>query len=223
MINAKFSEVRCCEECKHEPSRPCPDLIACLTSGPLCHESAECKEMRSRSVKSLRREVLKKPAIFIGTGTCGMGAGAGGTLAAIKSYLAEKKIDAEVVEVGCIGLCAAEPMVDIQVPGRSRLSFGGITEDKAAELLDAVMAEKVPEELVTGQFRPSEDSEQQVWDSVPYLDEHPFFKPQTRWVLANCGIMDPKHRRVYCSRRLPCLRQNPARHHPAGGLRSGGR
>ena len=26
---------------------------------------------------------------------------------------------------------------------------------------------------------------------VPMLDEHPFFAPQKRWVLANCGIIDP--------------------------------
>jgi NADH:ubiquinone oxidoreductase subunit F (NADH-binding) len=26
---------------------------------------------------------------------------------------------------------------------------------------------------------------------VPFLDEHPFFAPQTRWVLANCGLIDP--------------------------------
>ena len=31
----------------------------------------------------------------------------------------------------------------------------------------------------------------QPWDDVPYLDEHPFFAPQTRWVLANCGVIDP--------------------------------
>ena len=29
------------------------------------------------------------------------------------------------------------------------------------------------------------------WADVPYIDEHPFFAPQTRWVLANCGIIDP--------------------------------
>jgi len=26
---------------------------------------------------------------------------------------------------------------------------------------------------------------------VAYLDEHPFFAPQTRWVLANVGVIDP--------------------------------
>jgi NADH:ubiquinone oxidoreductase subunit F (NADH-binding) len=29
------------------------------------------------------------------------------------------------------------------------------------------------------------------WGGVPFLDEHPFFAPQTRWVLANCGLLDP--------------------------------
>ena len=35
---------------------------------------------------------------------------------------------------------------------------------------------------------------------VPYLDEHPFFAPQKRWVLANCGIIDPTSIDEYIAR-----------------------
>ena len=30
-----------------------------------------------------------------------------------------------------------------------------------------------------------------AWDGVPSMDDHPFFAPQTRVVLKNCGIIDP--------------------------------
>jgi len=54
-----------------------------------------------------------QPVIYIGTGTCGLGAGAYETLEQIKKYLSEKKINAKIIEVGCIGLCSSEPLVDI--------------------------------------------------------------------------------------------------------------
>ena len=126
--------------------------------------------------------------IFVGAGTCGLGAGAAATLKAVQSYLQDHDVQADVVEVGCIGFCAAEPLVDIQLPGRTRVMFRKVTEEQVPKLLDAVLAGKVPESLVLGQFR---HPTLQPWPDVPMLDEHPFFAPQTRWVLANCGLIDP--------------------------------
>ena len=135
-----------------------------------------------------RRETLTRPAIYIGTGTCGLGAGAGKTLAALRKFLTEKEILADVIEVGCIGLCTEEPMVDLQLPGRTRVSFKGVTADKVANLMTAALAGDLPMEMVVGQFR---NAHLAPWAGVPYLDEHPFFAPQKRWVLVNCGVIDP--------------------------------
>jgi len=71
----------------------------------------------------LKRERVEKPVIYVGAGTCGLGAGAGKTLEEIKTYLDTNSIDAEIIEVGCIGLCAAEPIVDIQLPNYNRVAF----------------------------------------------------------------------------------------------------
>ncbi len=137
----------------------------------------------------LRRERVDKPTIFVGAGTCGLGAGAAKTLDAIRAYLAAHEIDASIVEVGCIGLCAAEPLVDVQLPSRTRLSFREVTAKKVPAVLDALFAGHLPaDDGVLGQFRADGLT---PWDGAPYLDEHPFFAPQTRWVLANCGQVDP--------------------------------
>ncbi|MDR0521067.1 MAG: NADH-quinone oxidoreductase subunit NuoF [Planctomycetaceae bacterium] len=143
---------------------------------------------RQAEASVLRRENVRKPTLFIGMGTCGLGAGAAFTLEEIKKYLAEKNIDADIIEVGCIGLCAMEPLVDIQLPGRTRLMTQTVTKEKVAGLLDAVFAEAPPKDLILGQFR---TPNQKAWDGVKFIDEHPFFGPQTRWVLKNCGIIDP--------------------------------
>ena len=188
---------KCCDRCWHDSGHPCPDLVACLTEGPICHQDAGCSQRRHDRMAALRRETVERPAIFIGTGTCGLAAGAGKTLAALKAYLAARKIEADVVEVGCIGLCVAEPMVDVQLPGRTRLSFQGVTEDKVAGLMDQVLAGTVPTEGLIGQFRPHGGT---PWAGLPYMDEHPFFAPQVRWVLANCGVMDPASIEEYFAR-----------------------
>jgi len=185
---AQVLDDKCCEKCWHAPGRPCPDYVECLRDGPLCHDDGACKIHRQEALKVLRRETLTRPAIFVGAGTCGLGAGAGKTLDAVRAYLDGHKVDADVVEVGCIGLCAMEPMLDVQLPGRTRVAFKQVTADKVDDLLDATLAGSVPDEMVLGQHR---CDSLEAWANVPYIDEHPFFAPQTRWVLANCGVIDP--------------------------------
>jgi NADH:ubiquinone oxidoreductase subunit F (NADH-binding)/Pyruvate/2-oxoacid:ferredoxin oxidoreductase delta subunit len=136
----------------------------------------------------LRRESVSKPIIYVGAGTCGLGAGADKTLKAIRQYLENKNIDADVLEVGCIGLCSAEPLVDVQLPGKNRVSFQKVTRDRVEGVLDGIFAGEFSGTDVMGQHR-HENHEQ--WDNVPFIDQHPFFAPQTRWVLAGCGMIDP--------------------------------
>ncbi len=144
-----------------------------------------------------RHEKLAKPVIFLGTGTCGLGAGAAFTLQAIKDYLAKNSIDAEIVEVGCIGLCALEPLLDVQLPGKCRIMFQTVTAEKVVSILDGVFGGDVPKELVMGQFR---QKGLEAWPGVKFQDEHPFFGPQTRWVLQNCGIINPASLEEYLAR-----------------------
>ncbi len=146
---------------------------------------------------ALRREVITRPVVYVGNGTCGLGAGAGHTMKAVRQYLDNHGIDADVVGVGCIGLCAAEPLLDVQLPGRTRVCFTEVTADKVDEVLTQALAGEIDLERVLGQHRVNT---QEAYPGVPYLDEHPFFKPQTRWVLANCGMIDPTQIDEYLAR-----------------------
>jgi NADH-quinone oxidoreductase subunit F len=51
------------------------------------------------------------PVIRVGTATCGRSAGALRVTRALREELAMAGIEAHVVEVGCVGLCYAEPLV----------------------------------------------------------------------------------------------------------------
>lgn len=140
-------------------------------------------------IENYKRENIEIPTIFIGTGTCGLGAGAGKTLKKIQEYIDLNQLKVEVVEVGCIGLCVDEPIVDIQLPKKARISFKHVTEDKVDLLLQMTLNEhEILPDIVIGQHR---DEKLESWDDVPFLDEHPFFALQTRWVLQNCGIINP--------------------------------
>jgi NADH:ubiquinone oxidoreductase subunit F (NADH-binding) len=137
---------------------------------------------------ALRRETLSRAVIYVGAGTCGLAAGAAKTLDAVRKYIKDNKLEADVLEVGCIGLCAVEPLLDVQLPGQARVSFQRASGDVAPALLDSVFKDKAPlKESVLGQF---EDGGKK-WPKLPLLSEHPFFVKQLRFVLKHVGIVDP--------------------------------
>ena len=148
-------------------------------------------------ISILRHDKIEEPVIYVGAGTCGLGAGAGKTLEAVNKYITEKNIKAKIIETGCIGLCAVEPIMDIQLPEYNRISFQNITEDNVETLLDSIFQLEVPKEYLLGQFRtPGAKS----WKETRFIDEHPFFGPQKRLVLKNCGIINPVDIAEYIAR-----------------------
>jgi NADH:ubiquinone oxidoreductase subunit F (NADH-binding)/Pyruvate/2-oxoacid:ferredoxin oxidoreductase delta subunit/(2Fe-2S) ferredoxin len=194
---SQLNDNKCCDECWHQPEKPCHDLIECLSDKPHCHDSKDCNSEYSNKIAKLRYDVVDKPVFFLGSGTCGLGAGAGNTKKALKRYLVDHKIDAEIVEVGCIGTCALEPILDIQLPGKSRLSFKRVTDQVVADIVDGILEGNIIKKHVMGQHR---NPKLAVWDGLPFLDEIPFFKYQTRWVLSNCGIINPIKIEEYIAR-----------------------
>ena len=158
-----------------------PEPLSWIVDGPAADQS-EARQ-REHRLAELRRDDVERPTVFVGTGTCGLGAGAKNTLAAVHEYLDGHEIKADVVMVGCIGICSFEPLVDVQLPGRTRVCFKQVTAEKVAPLLDAVLAGKIDEKTAIGQFR---GEALEPWPDVPYIDEHPFSprKPVGCWPTA---------------------------------------
>lgn len=145
-------------------------------------------EFTINKMASLKNETIEKPIIYIGAGTCGLGAGAEKTINKTLQYLKEKNIEAHIIETGCIGLCSSEPIMDVQLPGYNRISFEQITEDKVNGLLDQLFKLELPNEKIMGQYASQNN---RSWENVQDINEHPFFAPQERVVLQNCGVIDP--------------------------------
>jgi len=145
----------------------------------------------------LRGNKAVRPIIRVGAATCGLGAGADKSLAALTAYLAEKKIAADLIEVRCIGFCSEEPLMDVQLPGRARIFFRHATADKAPPILDDLLTGRMPNALCLGQFAQNGG---ELWPDVELLENLPFFAKQTRLVLCNCGLIDSLNLDEYIAR-----------------------
>ncbi|HNY58798.1 MAG TPA: NADH-ubiquinone oxidoreductase-F iron-sulfur binding region domain-containing protein [Bacteroidales bacterium] len=150
-----------------------------------------------REIDLLLRRHLRRPVIYVGTGTCGIAAGADATLKAAKEYLKINQLEADLIEVGCVGLCSAEPLLDYQAPGRARVSFQHVTADKVYEILEECFHNHISDEHVLGQVA-SEGHE--LWHGIPLIQENPFFKKQHRILLYDCGEISPTNLDEYIAR-----------------------
>jgi NADH-quinone oxidoreductase subunit F len=135
------------------------------------------------------------PVIFVGTATCGRAAGASAVLEAINAALQQYKIKADITQVGCLGLCYAEPLVDIVKPGHPRIHYGNLTPELAAQLIEDYLINDNPHpELALGA------SGNGKLPDIPSLYELPVLKPQVRIALRNCGLIDPENIDHYIAR-----------------------
>jgi NADH:ubiquinone oxidoreductase subunit F (NADH-binding)/Pyruvate/2-oxoacid:ferredoxin oxidoreductase delta subunit len=132
-------------------------------------------------------QVAEKARIAIGLGTCGIAAGGDKILAAAEKAVVESELNAEVVSIGCIGICHKEPLLDIEIPGMPRLSYGPVTAGETKKILENV--------FVHGKYdhkKALATISDEAVSEIPSWNEIPFFGPQKRTVLRNCGFIDPE-------------------------------
>ena len=72
------------------------------------------------------------PWIRIGSSLCGKAAGSDEVVEAVRAELKTHDLSANVSEVGCIGMCYAEPLIDIMVPGGPRVFYGKMDSYESA-------------------------------------------------------------------------------------------
>jgi NADP-reducing hydrogenase subunit HndB len=94
------------------------------------------KKLREDARRDIRVRSQTGTKIIIGMGTCGIAAGARETMRAILEELNQRDIDAQVTTVGCIGMCAFEPLVDVEQAGGSRITYGNIHPENVPRLIE---------------------------------------------------------------------------------------
>jgi NADH-quinone oxidoreductase subunit F len=133
-----------------------------------------------------------RPRILIGTATCGMAAGAEDILQALGKELEKNNIKADIMQVGCIGLCYAEPLIEVTKPGKPSVFYGNLTPELVAEIVrDWLVGDNPRPDLAMG------TRGEGTLEGIPKLFELPVLKPQIRIVLRNCGNIDPANIHQY--------------------------
>jgi NADP-reducing hydrogenase subunit HndB len=87
-------------------------------------------------LQALRREKQAALAagtsvvILVGTGTCGIAAGARETMRAIEEEIEREHVaGAQVKTTGCMGMCYSEPTVEVLAPGMPDTVYGRVNEE----------------------------------------------------------------------------------------------
>lgn len=103
--------------------------------GRLDFESLKKMGAEKRNLVNRRKEKPDHPIILVGTGSCGVAAGARETIAAIRDQIAKSEVEAEVKETGCMGLCYSEPTVEVVMPDMPTIIYGNVDEETGRKIV----------------------------------------------------------------------------------------
>jgi len=116
----------------------------------------ELRHLREQVEREISTRKDTGTTVIVGMGTCGIAAGARDTMHAILEELHKRDIEANVTTVGCIGMCAREPLVDIEQAGKPRVTYGNVTPDMVSRLIEEHLVKgHVVEEWVVGRLQSS--------------------------------------------------------------------
>ena len=154
-------------------------------------------------VKKVKAEGLDKifpgkPRIAVGYASCGIAAGAKTVFRALQEEIIKRKLDVALTQVGCIGYCTVEPIVNVSMPGMPMILYHNVDETDAKAIIDNMAAGDVYREKALCKI--------EKWDHItkgnnitygvgfpditPYA-EVPFFSRQHKIVLRNAGLINP--------------------------------
>ncbi len=137
-----------------------------------------------------------RPRIAVGMGTCGTGNGAEGVYHAFAHAIEQRGLDVQLVQTGCFGFCAEEPLVNVWRPGQPLIMLHRVQPNHVAQVLDGLTGAGVPEQLVLCKIEDWDHVTARVdygsgGGTIPAWNEIGFFKGQKKIVLRNCGVINP--------------------------------
>lgn len=130
----------------------------------------------------------KRYKVVVGLGSCGIAAGGQKVRSALQDTIDRAHAPVELTETGCVGMCYREPLVDVIDPGGSLFTYGNVTPERVARIVEEHFLGQTPvvEWLVRAQ--------------TMALPDDSFFAKQKRIVLRNCGLMNPESIDQYLAR-----------------------
>ncbi len=143
--------------------------------------------------KQFHRDRLNSgvPKIFIGCATCGISVGALEVVEAFKNELKKHEIQGELIKVGCLGICFAEPLVYIMKNGNPTICYKNLKPEDVSRIVYNYFIEDDPcLDLAIGTLEIKEGD-------IPYIPELERFEKEERIILRYAGTIDPEEIRDY--------------------------
>ena len=98
-------------------------------------------ELEAIRQKTLERVAYRKDAdedirVVVGMATCGIAAGARPVMLAFMDEIKKRNLNnVTVSQTGCIGMCRLEPMVDVFLPGKEKVTYVNLNADMVPRIV----------------------------------------------------------------------------------------
>jgi NADH-quinone oxidoreductase subunit F len=148
------------------------------------------KELRS-GIEERYKQKLNRPRIVVGLGTCGIAAGGNKVMEAIKGEIAARGLDVDVDITSCIGMCYAEPAVEISLPGAASVVYGGVYPDKVKQLIESHLVGKAPFADLAVMQIPRDAAA--PYEGISAMGDFAYYEKQNRLVTSRLGRTNPEN------------------------------
>ena len=100
---------------------------------------AELQAIREKTLNriNLRKEDANETIrVVVGMATCGIAAGARPVMLSFMEETEKRGLgNVTVSQTGCIGMCRLEPMVDVYLPGKEKVTYVHMNPEKVARVV----------------------------------------------------------------------------------------
>ena len=91
---------------------------------------------KAREKMTVRDNNEEATRVVVGMVTCGIAAGARPVLNAFVDEVAKRHLNnVTVTQTGCIGMCQLEPIVEVFVPGKEKVTYAKVSPEKVARIV----------------------------------------------------------------------------------------
>ena len=91
---------------------------------------------KAREKMAVRDGAEAETRVVVGMATCGIAAGARPVLNAFTEEVARRDLHGVLVtQTGCIGMCQLEPIVEVFVPGKEKVTYAKVSPEKVARIV----------------------------------------------------------------------------------------
>ena len=98
-------------------------------------ELAAIRDKMKQTVNT-REAAHDSTRVVVGMATCGIAAGARPVLNAFTEEVARRDLHGVLVtQTGCIGMCQLEPIVEVFVPGKEKVTYAKVSPEKVARIV----------------------------------------------------------------------------------------